>query len=123
WGVGRSLQFDHLLGQVVQRRYTEPLASFAKCRASRRTLATKRLQPLEHLAITIATAQAEADDEPHHEPRRQPQIAAAGVASAPQYLLDSGAGNDTLECTHAFGGRQLRQRVDIRVQPVHRGLL
>src|SRR5260370_36810919 len=55
WRVGRSLQFDHMMRQPMQRCHAEPLTSFAERRASRRAFATKRLQPLEHLAIAIAT--------------------------------------------------------------------
>ena len=91
-GLGRGLEFDHLLRQVEQGSRPEPLAGLAEGRTPRRALAAEGLQPLEDLAVAVAAEQSQGDDEPDHEPGGQPQVAAAGMAGAAQDGLDAGRG-------------------------------
>ena len=113
--LGRRLQFDRLLGQQQQGCHAQPLTGFAESRTSRRAMAAKRLQPLEYLAIAIAAKQAQRDDEPDHEPRRQPQVSTAGMAGALQDRLDLRARQDAFQSPYALGDGPLRQSSSIGV--------
>ena len=59
---------------------------------SRRSALAEGLEPAEDLAVAVTTVQAQGDDEPDHEPARQPRAMGAVVAGPGEDFFHAGRG-------------------------------
>ena len=115
WHRGRAEQCNHRPGQETERCHAQPETRFAERRATWRAIAPEGLQPFEHLAIAIAATQRESDDEPNHEPSRQPQIPTVRMTGVAQDVVNLGTRDNPFESPQALGRRQLPKLVDLGV--------
>src|SRR5689334_25121067 len=82
-----------------------------------------RLEPAEDLAIAVAAGQAQRDDEPDHEPVRQPRAVGAVAAGAGKGFFHAGAGPDSLQGAETLAGGPRREGVGLLADVDHRSLL
>src|SRR5437867_315757 len=118
----RPFEMDHFVGQQSQRRDADALPRLAQCRASGRAASAIALERAKHLTVRVPAEQSECDDEPDHEPARQPSAGSPSFACLAQDDLNGLARNNTLQRLKSLGLGPLHNLRRIRVQPTHRSL-
>jgi hypothetical protein len=122
WRLDGPLQRNDLVGQSPQRCRSHAFAGFAERRSTWRSFAPIAMQSPKNLSIAVSAKERQANHKPHDKPTWQP-AAMQRAFPRPKSICNRRLAHNSLQCTHALGGRPPHRNVHLPIQHAHRSLL